>query len=344
MSFWNPQPGNTNASITPTVNTAILIIICTIGLGSNSLAFVVILKSSIIKVSTGVFLAFLAILDNLCLILNLIRTFLNINHLNYFSCKIITTGLPLFPRLSWHVLVWMTIDRCYITVNPGTSNLKRRRALIISIVVISLTTLVYSSLLGNMFGITKISADSFNTTGANATLLETPMATNMENEISCSMLPGHERSMKIYIPIDVLTWSLVAPITVLISNLIIIIYLKKHSTVAPANVDTSSSQRERKVTKLLIAVSLCYVLFILPKGIYFTLIPHLYDNVSEAISMKNAAFQVINNLNLLNHSTNFFLYLLSNKTFRRETQLVFTPFLAFFTRNQQNSNVEINLS
>ncbi len=308
---------------TSKIETISIITLCSIGLASNSCAFVLILKTSLFKNTNGVYLAFISVLDNLCLIFHSIPRQIWLT--NNFSCDKMWILTILLPRLSWHVLVWMTIDRCYNLVNTYKPNTERRSAFTISTVVICLTTAVYLMLLWNTHGIATISNDGHSSAiRGNGSFFDKALPKATNNRTVCEPLPLFRVYMiSVFLPGDLIIFRMFVPITVVICNVIIIVHLKKNSTVAPVNVNTTQSNQDKKITRLLVVVSLCYVLFTVPKGIYFLLIPHLYDDVSEAISGRNPAFLVVNNLFLLNHCANLYLYLLSSKTFRDETKLVF---------------------
>ena len=59
------------------------------------------------------------------------------------------------------------------------------------------------------------------------------------------------------------------------------------------------------------------------------LVPFLYDDYSEAFAPDNPAYHVIMACTLLNHSINYFLYILASKTFRKEAKVVFMSILNF---------------
>ncbi len=326
LKYTELTDGLSIAEDTTLIETIPTIIICSVGLASNLCAFVLILKTSLIKNTIGVYLTIITVLDNLCLIFHSFNLRPHIWLRNDFSCNMMWTFTTLFPRLSWHVLLCMTIDRCYNMLTPYKPNTKRRSAFLISTVVVCLSTLLYLTLLWNTFGIATVSNDTYNTPiSRNASLFKVAAPKAIPNRIICTPLPQHKMYLKnVFLPGDLIIWGMLVPIVVTMCNLIIIIFLKKNSAVAPASTSTALSNRDKKVARLLVVVSLCYVLFVVPKGIYFSLIPKLYDNISEAISGRNPAFQVVNNLFLLNHCTNLYLYLLSSKSFREESKLVFT--------------------
>ncbi len=99
---------------------------------------------------------------------------------------------------------------------------------------------------------------------------------------------------------------------------------------------TSSAHNDKRITKLLIIVSLCFALLTLPSSLYILLIPYFYQNRSDAVALDNPAFLVVGNCLLVNHSVNYFLYILASKTFRKEAQVAFNSLLTICVRNNQN--------
>ena len=86
---------------------------------------------------------------------------------------------------------------------------------------------------------------------------------------------------------------------------------------------TAVSNHDKRVTRLLLLVSLCFIICLLPSGIYFSLIPYLYGDRMQAFAADNLAWQATLGLLIINQSLNFFLYIASGKKFRNEAKIVF---------------------
>ncbi len=234
--------------------------------------------------------------------------------------------------ISPHILVTMTIEKCYVLVNPYKPKPTRKQALKIAIASVIIISLVMSVHMSILFGLISqpsddnVSNSSFYGPADNESLHKIGERTNV-----CTVLPQYENySEKVFHPIILITTRILYPIMVLMCNLLIIIYLKKHAAqVAPLNA-TSTANNDKRITRLLIIVSLCFAVLILPGGIYMLLIPSLYEDFSEAIDPYNPVFQAVMNCLLLNHSVNYVLYIMASKTFRKEAQVVFNSLFKLF--------------
>ncbi len=318
---------------TQSFQTIFVITMSTIGLVANLCAFIVVIKSSIIETSMGIYLAFLSIFDNLALAPNLARsgTVSDFADSNIIACKIATMGSFSFMSVSINMVVCMTIDRVYIITNPHRPNPERRTALMIAIIVTCVSTLVYSIHCGIMYGIVNVTNDAANSTFQNAFIVEprenfttSILSYSVSSDLSvCTVAPRYlNYYQSIFNAVDAVTWGLLAPLIALICNIIIIVYLKKSSRVAPMN-STAVSNHDKRVTRLLLLVSLCFIICLLPSGIYFSLIPYLYRERMQAFAADNLAWQATLDLLIINQSLNYFLYIASGKKFRNEAKTVF---------------------
>ncbi len=325
--------------INTVIQTVVVITICSIGLGANSCALLVLLKSSIIKTTTGIYLTFLSVYDNLVLVAHLLYVFSEIFQKSNFACKLMSMTLVSVQMISCHILVTMTIEKCYVLVNPYKSKPTQKQAFTTAAASVIIITLVLSTQMGVISGVTTLPLDR---TFSNSTFYD-PIDNNFSaitnQKTVCKILPQYEDyGQKVLHPILVLHSRLLSPAIVIICNLIIIIYLKKHATqVAPLNATANATaNNDKRITILLIVVSLCFAILILPSGIYMLLIPFLYDDYSEAFAPDNPAYHTILDCTLLNHSINYFLYILASKTFRKEAKVVFKSILNVIVRNNQN--------
>ncbi len=307
--------------------TVAVITICSLGLGANSCAILVLLKSSIIKSTTGIYLSFLAVFDGLVLVTQLVDTCSDIPQWSNFSCKLFYMVHIPATVISSHILVTMTIDKCYVVVNPHKAKPKRKHALAIAIVSVIAITLITSTQAGIIFGLSPLSHDEIHTFN-NAT--RNPNLDAVDTEIVCAVLPHQSYFEKVFFPINVLLWRVVPSITVIVCNVTIGIFLQKQAMqVAPMNA-THTMNFDKRITRLLIIVSLCYVLLTLPLPIYGALIPVLYENIAKGFAPDNVIYQIVKGCLLINHSINFVLYIMASKTFRKEAQMVFKSFFGGF--------------
>ena len=335
------------STVAQTIQTVFIVAVCIVGLVANSLAFLVVVKSSIIKSTTGVYLTCLAIFDNVALVLNLIYRFTNVVDLSDFLCKSIMSGTTSIMTITWHLIAWMTLDRCYLILTPHKPKLKRRVAFIVVTAGVSMLVLLYAVQLGIMFGLVEIQQGqglgSEDSTEGNALTFENmsfyhvhnltfskiplsekngTLAGEMASAAVCTVLPEYlDYFEMVYTPFDIAFSCMLTPITVIVGNLIIVIYLRKQSAVAPVGAQ-GMPKHDKRVTRMLVMASLFFLLCVLPSAIQFTLIPLVYGNIFEGINPENVLFQIFNTLLLINHSVNLFLYILSSGKFREETKNV----------------------
>ncbi len=297
------------------IQTAIVITICSLGLPANTCALLVILKSSIINISTGVYLAFLSISDSLVLLSQLLYMYTDFYHSNTWACKSLQMVLSSATAVSTIILVALTIDRGYVLLNPHKPKPTARGALKIATVCSIVSVLVYSVQLGIMSG-----------------LVFNPNATNHANEnatsklgTSCSILPPYKAYLQtVFLPLSLFVQRLLAPCLVVVCNVLIIRVLVTRSPELNSNV---AHQQDKKGTKMLVVVSLSFVVLILPSGIYFVVVVLTFNDPTKAFGPDRLAYQIIIDFFLLNHSLNFLLYVLSGKKFREETQTVLRSLL-----------------
>ncbi len=323
---YNDIQGNLVANLSPPDHTIIQVIIiltiCSTGLLLNTCQFVVVLRSSILKVSTGIHLAFLSIYDNLVLITHLLYIFSHIFPLNNLICKVVYVGISLAPALSTCVLVTMTVDRTNILINPYRPKPSQRGALIINVISSLVLIVLYSVSMGLITGVENMSSDkTFNRLTNNASLFN---ITNNDNRYDyfrvCTILPEYISYFRtIYLPIDLVLWRLISPMIVVICNVTIIIFLVRRHSV-PGNA-SSTHVHDKRVTRVLLLVSGCFVALILPSGVYISLIPFMYkEDFSQAFAPDNLAFQMISNSILINHSVNLILYICTGRKYRQEAK------------------------
>ncbi len=136
----------------------------------------------------------------------------------------------------------------------------------------------------------------------------------------CTILPEYISYFRtIYLPINLVLWRLISPMMVLICNISIIIYLVRRHSV-PGNA-SSTHVHDKRVTRVLLLVSGCFVALILPSGVYISLIPFMYrEDFSQAFTPDNLAFQMISNCTLINHSVNLLLYICTGSKYRQEAK------------------------
>ncbi len=319
------------------IQTVALIAICSIGLGANSCALFVLFKSSIIKSTTGIYLSFLAVFDSLVLVTQLVFSFSNIINLSNFACKLFWVVRVPVITISCCIVVIMTIEKCYILLNTYKPKPTRKQALKIATTSVVVVTLVLGMQMGMMSGLVSLPVDGTLSNSSNyVNTLDNNFPMIGNETIICDILPHKVYSQQLFRLISIVFTRMVAPIIVIICNIIIIKSLRNHAAqVVPRNA-TSTVKSDKRITKLLIIVSLCFAVLVLPSSFYILTLGLFYDNVAEAVDPKSPVFQVVRGCLLLNHSINYFLYIVASKTFRKEAMVAFKSLFNIFERNNQN--------
>ncbi len=319
----------------------VVITICSIGLGANSCAFFVLLKSSIDKSTTRIYLTFLAVFDGLVLATQLIFSFSDVINRSIIACKLFWMVRVPVITISCYILVIMTVEKCYVLVNTYKVKPTRKQALKIATTSVVVITLVLGTQLGITHGLVSLPNDGTSGNSSNYVALENNFPMIGNETIICDVLPQHKvYSNRLFSLISLVFTRMVAPIIVIICNLIIIKSLRKHATqVAPLN--ATSNVNDKRITKVLIIVSLCFALLVIPSSLYMLYILILrsfYDNVAEAeaVDPQSPLYQVVMDCLLINHSINFLLYIMSSKTFRKEAVEAFKSLFNICVRNNQN--------
>ncbi len=222
----------------------------------------------------------------------------------------------------------MNIDRCYVMIFPYKPNPSPMSALVISSVIAGVVTLIYSANAAVIFDLNVIpTTPSRNLSNVSFDQNNATTLWNVESHAAeCTALPEYlNYFLNVFVPVDSVVTCFLVPIVVLVSNIVLVIYLNKKSSVAPADVENAphTPSKYKKVNRMLMLVSVVFIICVLPVGFQFTLFQLLLNDVFDIIDPNNVVFQVLNTLVLFNHACNWFLYLVSGKKFRKEAKLVF---------------------
>ncbi len=249
------QAEDKDIPISTIIQTVVVITICSVGLGANSCTLLVLLKSSIIKTTTGIYLTFLSVYDNLVLVAHLLYVFSEIFQKSNLACKLMSMTLVSVQIISCHILVTMTIEKCYVLVNPYKPKPTQKQAFTTAAASVIIISLVTSIQMGIMSGVTTLPLDRpLSNSTFNDPTDNNFSAINDEKTV-CTFLPQYEDyGQKVFHPILLLHSRLLSPAIVIICNLIIIINLKKHAMqVAPLNATVNATaNKDKRITILLI--------------------------------------------------------------------------------------------
>ncbi len=173
------------------IQTIFLITICSIGLGANTCAFFVLLKSSIIKSTTGIYLTFLSVFDNLVLITQLFYSFSDIINVSNVACKLFWVVRVPVTTISSLIVVTMTIEKCYVLVNPYKPKPTRKQAITIATASAFTITLILAIHLGITNGLVTFPVDrTFRNSLDNVTVDKDFRTTGKETTV-CTILPQY---------------------------------------------------------------------------------------------------------------------------------------------------------
>ena len=279
----------------------ILIVIGTIG---NILSFIILLRKPMIRVSTYVFLAVLALVDTVFLYLGLFRIWLRdltgihpLDH-NDIACKVLT----FFGFVSSDFAVWLivavTVERYIAVCHPlkASRMCNTRRALSVIILILLIIMGI------NIHFLWTVSIKYFDELG--------------ENVSRCDGAP-------IWPWIDGVIYSFLPFLVITVLNILII----RQVVVARRTRVLMAGQREGpttpdsgyKITVMLLTISFAFLITTLPSSVCMiigALMKHQTDPVD--ISRYVLAQTITEHLMYVNHSMNFFLYCATGQKFRFE--------------------------
>ncbi len=141
------------------------------------------------------------------------------------------------------------------------------------------------------------------------------LARYMNNDNGCTPYPRYEAFILFYWPyIDLVLYSFLPSLVMGITNGLIVFKMKKSSCAHNHVQYSAMAKNSQKITVMLITVSTSFICLTLPvEG--FTI---YVERTSYNFYLDNIWFALVNVLKYLNHSINFFLYIVSAEKFRIE--------------------------
>ena len=292
------------------------IVLCCVGLLSNSIIIATLVKTNKSKLSTNVYFMAIAIFDNLYLLISLvdINVYHNGNSYAYSTkgddtiCKIIFLVWST-STFSVHAQTALACDRCYVLINPYKPKPTRKNALI-CICIIVLSSLCFYTPGTILVG--HVDAQSFrNVSLSNST------------EKVCDLKAEYESHSQFYVSVNFIFGTLAPFITITVANILVIEFLKKQKNQIHSFGQQSNRITERRITQKIIAINCFYVLCILPTAVYYALSPFMFSGAEEAFT-KNKIYNGIYFLFTANFSLNLYLFLWSSRQFRADVKKMFT--------------------
>ncbi|XP_076105281.1 putative G-protein coupled receptor 139 [Mytilus galloprovincialis] len=329
MSSRNMTKGPSLAEILETFdsyNTAMYLIkwvmplIIFTGTVGNIFSFIVMLRREMRQTPTFFYLAMLAIADTLVLFVSAFKTWLRtvsgfeLSHINAFSCKLTMFLVHFSIQFSAWLIVAVTIERFLAVWFPlkanSMCNLSRARFITFMTAMIFILVNIHIFWTAQLFP-TKQSLDGSNFVCA---------AYAYENFV-CRIFPW----------INLILYSFLPCLTLLIFNILIIICLMKtkHIPNTMTKDDCQIRNTHRKLAITLIFISFAWIITTTPRPLYglFAPKPKSYEDMADTLMWRVICYQLM----YINHAVNFFLYCLSGEKFR----IQFKKFLCQLCRRRK---------
>lgn len=303
------------------INKYFLPIILIIGTIGNCLSFLVLSRATIAKSNLSVYFRVLAICDTITLIIGLFPEFLH--QISYFRLSTISDWTCRFQRfcnfffgdIACWTLVLVSLERLIAVVWPLKAKIwcSKTRALCYSAVLILPASLknfmIFLTLELRVISRITISNKTFGEVRKCVSKIEYSYYENLVRPI-----------------LSLVLYYLVTASAIFITNAIIRYFMKvRIRTILRTNteVGTDASKSQRHQSRSLLKMSMCigilYIIFLTPSMIIWTLISlFFFWNRYMNPALVDLLFSITNILAYLQYSTNFFVYVISGRRFRKE--------------------------
>ena len=275
-----------------------------VGVMGNMMALYTLSSKHFKKTPTTFLMKCMAVTDILTLVtyllpqvLDIYQIFIMSSHTN--TCKIFYFAKTVAGTTSSWTLVLITVERCISVLKPLQVQLicTYKRMVVAWIVM----TLVIS-------------------------ILSVPILVDFKvafsNILQADFCQYHSESIWVYVQWNETILKIVAPtILIFLGNLVIIIVLVRGAVARrQLQVTKNTENLERSVTIMLTINAVAYLVLTSPKAIYANFI--LPDDSADIIKSYDdwiipVIYLIIDHIHQLNHSINFFLYILTGQHFRR---------------------------
>ena len=290
-----------------------------VGVIGNVVSIAVLSRQRMRHTTTSVYLRLLAVFDTVVLLVFLPRKLVyfhssvDIKDLSVFACKFVSFLTPTSTTVSWCLLTVLTIERLILIRYPvwTKKHCTRKSALIVSAILVSVIVAVnFHSILFQNLRWKEVISTANTTVRVNG---------------KCVPIPNwYSVFRKKVLPLIVLVVFSMAPIILqIVCNVLLARELVIRSRKRQArSLQDSSDKHERdlrSVTRMLVVISLFFVISSVPQCIQLSLQPYIFKprigpNIAKDLLMK----AVIQLLMYSNNAFNFLLYTLSGKVFRKE--------------------------
>ncbi|XP_041374224.1 growth hormone secretagogue receptor type 1-like [Gigantopelta aegis] len=292
----------------------VLPILVSVGIPGNIVSFVVLVFSTFRKSTTSIYLATMAILDTVILILSILW-FISFYHP---EVKIFRDGTCQFIHLVFYfaihfnvlVLVAMTVERFIAVVFPlkAPSLISTKKA---SIVITGIGLFSFALNLHHVF-----------TKG---------MITSADGSSSCWIVGDEPTKFfvgKIYPWIDSFIYSILPMTSLFVLNIVMIVTMNRamqsRHTMHGSRSNSSGDVGQRQLTVMLLLVSFAFLVLTGPMGILLLLSRYTWhpETLGE-LAVSKLTHSVVDNMMYANHAINFVFYCMSGRRFRDEVRKMF---------------------
>ncbi len=261
------------------------------GLLCNGLSFIVIIKSDIFKTSTGVYLAVLCWADTSALIHWILIWWVGplphiVTHAFIYTCNLRQVILTFSNHTGAMCVICVTVDRFIAVYFPFQAKLinTRKRAAIVLVIIALCILAMYSPMLVAFYP-------------------------NCELWVVYALYAG-----RIVFILSTIFYTYGPIILLVCLNVAIICKLRVSSTIRKRAHVQSESGSQSKIMASVLAVSVAYILCQVPYNTLFSI--RLLGQYSIPGRLGDVLINVSRILIVVNHSGNFFLYVLTSRNFR----------------------------
>ena len=300
-----------------TIETIFVPVLCITGCIGNSITVLVLGKKRNRRSPVSIILLILSISDILILFTSYFTHWIallwsvQIRTINNVSCKIHVFFTYFSLMFSSWLLVLITSERAYSVMSPHKAKVvcDRRKTLIVIALMAFLLLLLNSHLL---YGMT--------------------IVTDKNNQIVCVYINNDYQDFitNAWIWIDFFVTFAIPFLFIAAGNTLIIFQMKRHEKkrqhmmVTRQNTDPGQEQNANAITRLLILLSLIFIICSGPSSVIAVMMSYLLDAGDERqdlnlLFIRQMAFLISG----LNATLNFFLYILSGSKFREDVKSLF---------------------
>ena len=153
------------------------------------------------------------------------------------------------------------------------------------------------------------------------------------------MLPEYIQYITLYIWIEFTAYYIIPVFLITSSNICIIYILAKRAQNKEIFRSTSQAKKDVNITKMLIVLSLTFVINISPNALYLTILwEYFYESRGVAFAFDNVAYNISLVFSMLLYTGNFCIYCLTGEKFRQEMMKFLKDMCCFKGFCKKNNN------